>query len=102
MKNYETYKERQATNYSNWAYIGYLFAAVGCALSLTGTIALYSLQQSSLLNTKYSAYFLPILIVGIIILGLCIVAFVKAGQKEKHMIPPPPFPEPPPPLPPFS
>jgi hypothetical protein len=102
MKNRETYKEEPATNCSNWAYIGYLLVAVGCSLLLTGTIALYYLNQGSLSNTKYGNYFLPLLIIGIIIFCFGIVAFVKASQKKKYMVPPPPFPEPPPPPSPFS
>lgn len=87
----------QKTRSPNWEYVGYVFAAVGFALALTGTIAFYSLQQGSIPNRQYSAYFLPILLAGIVNAVLGGAAFVKAGQERKKEVPPPPPPPPPPP-----
>jgi hypothetical protein len=80
---------------SSWEYVGYVLVTVGCSLALTGTVALFSLQQGNLRNMQYSPYLLPILVAGIVFAVSGAMAFIKAGKKRKQEFPPPP---PPPPL----
>ncbi len=83
---------------SEWQYIGYVLVAVGGALILTGAISLYAVQQGLLVKTQYNDYFLPTLLVGLLLTALGVVAFFKSKQKQEPL-PPPPSPNPPPPPP---
>ena len=83
---------------SDWQYIGYVLVAVGGALILTGAIALYAVQQGLLVKTQYNDYFLPTLLVGLLLTVIGVVAFFKSKQKQEP-VPPPPSPNPPPPPP---
>jgi hypothetical protein len=82
---------------SDLQYLGYVLVGVGGSFALSGAIALYSLQQELLAKTQYSSYFLPILLIGILIVALGIVAFFLFIRKKKMEIPPPPSPNLPPP-----
>ena len=87
-------------NTSSWQYLGYILTAVGSALALSGSVALFYFQQDGLLNTRYSPSFLPILITGILFGVLGALAFFRARQEARNEIPPPPPPPPPQTLPP--
>ena len=76
----------------SWEYLGYVIAAFGFAMALTGAIAFYLLQDSVLLNRQYSAYFLPILLFGIVMVVFGGSAFIKARKERKNELPPPPPP----------
>lgn len=84
---------------SSWTYIGYVLLAVGCASAFTGTTAYYLLQQGALQNTQYSASFLPLLLTGIVTLGVGVSTLAFTHLKRNQTLPPPPETEPPPPPP---
>jgi hypothetical protein len=86
---------------SSWAYIGHVLVAVGGSFTLTGAVALFSIQQGALQNATYSSSFLPILIAGVCFAAIGIGAFALGRKSEKQETPPPPAPDelpPPPPV----
>jgi hypothetical protein len=91
---------------SDWQYLGYVSIGVGGAFAIAGSIGLLTSQQGSSGTFRYNSYFLPILIVGIVVALFGVLAFVQANRKKESNAPPPPplypplFPPPPPPLPP--
>ena len=89
----------QPARNSDGEYFGYVFAALGCAFTVAGAVALYALQQGTLLKTKYTASFQPLLFMGVAIAVLGLAVLVWSRRKNKFEIPPPPFAEPPPPPP---
>jgi hypothetical protein len=82
---------------SDLLYFGTVLITVGVSLTLTGSIAFYIQKEDSSMNAEYSQYFLPILIIGIIIAALGTAAFIQAKLRNRQKIPPPPLPPPPPP-----
>ena len=82
---------------SDWQYIGYVLVAVGGAFIITGAIALLNFQQGQI-KIQYGDYFLPLLLVGLLLTVMGGLAFFKSKQKQS-IPPPPPSPNPPPPPP---
>jgi hypothetical protein len=85
---------------SDWQYLGTVFLGVGSALAVSGSVAFYTYQQGSLTNTRYTPYFLPILLIGIVIAVIGAASFFNVRQRSRNKVPPPPIPPPPPPPPP--
>jgi len=88
---------------SDWQYLGYVLVGMGGALSISGSIAIFYLQKNPWTSHQYSSYPIPLLLIGVCIIVLGIVAFLRFKQKRKvetkegEKLPPPPLPPPPPP-----
>lgn len=94
--------EVKKTRSAHWEYLGFVLVGVGVAFCISGSIALFYLQQHPSIHPQYAPYPVPLLIAGSCIIFPGAAALIysrmkKTRESSEDMIPPPPPPLPPPP-----